>query len=51
MRITGDMGSILDREDLEEETATHFRVLAWKTHGERNLAATVHQAKELAMTE
>ena len=33
------MGSILGQEEpLEKEMATHSSILAWKSHGQRNLA-------------
>ena len=37
---------------LKKEMATHFSILAWESHGQRSLLATVHGvATELDMTE
>ena len=35
---TGDMGSLSQEDPLEEKIAIHFSILAWKSHGQRNLA-------------
>ena len=38
-------------EPPEKEMATHSSILAWKSHGEKSLWATVHGVtKELEMT-
>ena len=36
---------------LEEEWATHASILAWRTHGQRGLAAPVHGVTEVDTTE
>ena len=47
-----DTGSISSREDpLEQEMATHFRLLAWRIPQTGAWQATVHEVLELDTTE
>ena len=34
--------SLGQQDPLEEETATHYSILAWRIHGQRSLQATIH---------
>ena len=46
----GDVVSNLDQEDpLEKEMATHSSILAWKSRGQKNLAAKVEGSQKSQM--
>ena len=40
---SGEVGSIRGKDPLEKEMATHFSILAGKSHGQRSLWAPVHR--------
>ena len=47
-----NLGSILKSRDMEKEMATHSSILAWKSHGQRNLVGySPWGCKESDMTE